>query len=86
MYYVLLEDRATRDRVLDTMRAHDIHPTFHYIPLHTSDGGYRFVARLSDCPVTTSVSGRLLRLPFHNALTADDVDRVVETFLACLGH
>jgi dTDP-4-amino-4,6-dideoxygalactose transaminase len=86
MYYVLLEDRATRDRVLDTMRAHDIHPTFHYIPLHTSDGGYRFAARLSDCPVTTSVSGRLLRLPFHNALTADDVDRVVETFLACLGH
>ena len=84
MYYVLLEDRATRDRVLDGMRAHDIHPTFHYVPLHTSDGGYRFAARLSDCPVTTSVSGRLLRLPFHNALTADDVDRVVETFLACL--
>jgi len=85
MYYVLLEDRATRDRVLAGMRAHDIHPAFHYVPLHTSDGGYRFAARLSDCPVTTSVSGRLLRLPFHNALTADDVDRVVETFLTCLG-
>ncbi|HSJ46289.1 MAG TPA: dTDP-4-amino-4,6-dideoxygalactose transaminase [Euzebyales bacterium] len=85
MYYVLLEDRATRDRVLDGMRAQDIHPTFHYVPLHTSDGGYRFAARLSDCPVTASVSGRLLRLPFHNALTAEDVDRVVETFLACLG-
>jgi len=84
MYYVLLEDSATRDRVLDEMRAHGIHPTFHYVPLHTSDGGYRFAARLSDCPVTTSVSGRLLRLPFHNALTADDIDRVVETFIGCL--
>lgn len=84
MYYVLLDDRETRDRVLDGMRAHGIHPTFHYVPLHNSDGGFRFAARLTDCPVTTSVSGRLMRLPFHNALGPGDVDRVVETFLTCL--
>lgn len=84
MYYVLLGDQATRDRVLERMRAHDIHPTFHYVPLHTSDGGFRFAGRLTDCPVTTSVSGRLLRLPFHNALRRDDIERVVDTFVGCL--
>ncbi len=84
MYYVLLPDRATRDRVLDRMREQRIHPTFHYVPLHSSDGGFRYAARLTDCPVTDSVSGRLLRLPFHNALRRDEIERVVETFLACL--
>lgn len=84
MYYVLLPDQPTRDRVLDGMRAHDIHPTFHYVPLHTSDGGFRFAGRLTACPVTTSVSGRLLRLPFHNALRRDEIDRIVEVFLGCL--
>lgn len=84
MYYVLLPDRATRDHVLERMRSHDIHPTFHYVPLHTSDGGFRFAARLTECPVTTSVSGRLLRLPFHNALRRSDIERVVDTFLRSL--
>jgi dTDP-4-amino-4,6-dideoxygalactose transaminase len=84
MYYVLLPDRATRDRVLARMRAHDIHPTFHYVPLHSSDGGLRFAGRLTECPVTDSVSGRILRLPFHNALSRDDIERVVEVFVTSL--
>lgn len=85
MYYVLLADRATRDRVLEGMRADDIHPTFHYVPLHSSDGGFRFAARLTECPVTASISGRLLRLPFHNALRRSDIERVVDAFLRSLG-
>ncbi|HEX6256956.1 MAG TPA: dTDP-4-amino-4,6-dideoxygalactose transaminase [Euzebyales bacterium] len=85
MYYLLLPDHSTRDRVLDRMREQRIHPTFHYVPLHSSDGGFRYAAKLTDCPVTNSVSGRLLRLPFHNALRREDVERVVETFIACLG-
>lgn len=84
MYYVLLADRATRDHVLEGMRAQDIHPTFHYVPLHTSDGGFRFAARLTDCPVTNSVSDRILRLPFHNALRRDEIERIVDTFTGCL--
>jgi dTDP-4-amino-4,6-dideoxygalactose transaminase len=41
-----------------------------------------FAARETDCPVTTDISGRLLRLPFHNNLGADDVDRVVAAFVS----
>jgi dTDP-4-amino-4,6-dideoxygalactose transaminase len=58
-----------------------VQATFHYVPLHSSAAGRRFAAREADCPVTTDVSGRLLRLPFHNNLTEDDVERVVETLL-----
>jgi dTDP-4-amino-4,6-dideoxygalactose transaminase len=84
MYYVLLPDRGTRDRVLDRMREQGIHPTFHYVPLHSSDGGFRYAAKLTDCPVTNRVSSRLLRLPFHNALRREDVERVAETFITSL--
>lgn len=84
MYYVLLEDKTTRDRVLAALREQDIHATFHYIPLHSSAGAQRFLARPTDCPVSIDVSGRLLRLPFYNDLGADDAERVVEAFLGAL--
>ncbi len=82
MYYVLLPDNRTRDRVLERMRAERIQPTFHYVPLHSSDAGRRFAAKETDCPVTVDVSGRLIRLPFHNNLSPDEIHRVVDAFLA----
>ena len=42
MYYILLPDMDTRDLVLKRMTAQGIHSTFHYVPLHSSDGGRRF--------------------------------------------
>jgi dTDP-4-amino-4,6-dideoxygalactose transaminase len=81
MFHLLLPDRGSRDGVLDRMRAEGVHPTFHYVPLHSSDGGRRFSARQVDCPVTDDVSGRLIRLPFYNSLSEADVERVVSTFI-----
>jgi dTDP-4-amino-4,6-dideoxygalactose transaminase len=84
MFYVLLPDRAARDHVLGYLRERGVQATFHYVPLHSSRGGRRFAASPTDCPNTDQISGRLLRLPFHNRLTEADVDRVVDTFVAAL--
>lgn len=84
MFYVLLSDRPTRDHVLAEMRRQGVQPTFHYVPLHSSPGGRRFAARPTSCPVSDDVSGRLLRLPFHNGLSDAEAERVVATFLAAL--
>lgn len=84
MFYVLLPDRDTRDRTLRLMREAQIQATFHYVPLHTSEGGIRFGASPTDCPITDDISGRLLRLPFYNELQPEDVDRVVEVFAGAL--
>lgn len=81
MFYVLLDSQATRDEVLRSMRARGVQAVFHYVPLHSSPAGRRYAARPASCPVTDDVSRRLLRLPFHNALTEADIDRVVEVFL-----
>ena len=35
--------------------------------------------KVGDCPVTEDLSDRLLRLPFYNDLTEDDLHRVVES-------
>jgi dTDP-4-amino-4,6-dideoxygalactose transaminase len=85
MFYVLLRDREQRNSVLESMRAAGVQPTFHYVPLHSSDAGRRFAARPTECPVSEDVSGRLLRLPFYNELTPADTDRVVATFVESVG-
>jgi dTDP-4-amino-4,6-dideoxygalactose transaminase len=81
MFYVLLPDQARRTAVIAAMKERGVNPTFHYLPLHSSDAGRRFAARPSECPVTDDVSARLLRLPFYNTLTEADVDRVARTFV-----
>lgn len=84
MFYVLLADGETRNRVLGDMKRKGVGAHFHYVPLHNSDGGQRFAARATSCPVTEDISARLLRLPFHNSLTTSELERVVETFVSAL--
>jgi dTDP-4-amino-4,6-dideoxygalactose transaminase len=84
MFYVLLPDRDTRNRVLATMQTNGVHATFHYVPLHSSEGGRRFAARPTECPVTEAISDRLLRLPFYTDLSDERAQHVVDTFLAAV--
>ena len=84
LYYVLLDGPETRSRVTKALGAAGIRTAFHFVPLHDSDGGRRFRARATDCPVTDEIAGRLLRLPVHNALTPADADRVSEALLDAL--
>ncbi|NYI43638.1 dTDP-4-amino-4,6-dideoxygalactose transaminase [Nocardioides aromaticivorans] len=84
MFYLLFPDQALRDRALAGMGARGVKPTFHYVPLHSSDAGRRFADVPGECPVSEDVSGRLLRLPFFNNLTAEQADRVVGALRASL--
>ena len=82
MFYLLLPDRQRRDAVLTSMREAGVTPTFHYVPLDSSDAGRMFAARRTECPVTENISGRLMRLPFYNELTEDEMQRVADTLLS----
>ena len=86
LYHLLLPDHETRTRVMAELKAEGIQTTFHYVPLHSSAAGKRFAARQTDCPVSTDVSDRLLRLPFHNGLSTDDTDRVVDALTRALAR
>ena len=66
------------------MQKQGVHATFHYVPLHESPGGRAAAARPTDCPVSTEIAGRLLRLPFYTDLTDDEAVRVVETLITAI--
>ena len=78
MFYMLLPTLELRQGFISHLRQCGIESVFHYLPLHLSDMGRRFGGAPGDCPVTEQISDQLVRLPFHNALTEDDLGRVVE--------
>jgi len=79
MYYLLMPSLDVRQQFIQHLRDHSISAVFHYLPLHLSTMGERYGGKEGDCPVTESLSDRLVRLPFFNALTEDEQSRVIET-------
>jgi len=63
MYYLLLPSLERRTQLIAKLKAQDIHPVFHYIPLHSSPAGRRFGRSMGDLPVTDRTSETLVRLP-----------------------
>lgn len=84
LFHLLMPDHDTRTRVMAAMKEDQIQTTFHYVPLHSAPAGITFAARETACPVSTDVSSRLLRLPFHNDLSDADLDRVLESLVRAL--
>jgi len=78
MFYMLMPDEDARDGLIRYLGARGIGSVFHYLPLHLSGMGRRLGGREGQCPVSEKVSGRLVRLPFFNELTMEQVDRVCE--------
>lgn len=77
LYHLIMPTAAHRDALIAHLRSRAIRAVFHYLPLHLSEVGRRFGGREGDCPVTESISGRLLRLPFYNSFSPADQDRVI---------
>jgi dTDP-4-amino-4,6-dideoxygalactose transaminase len=77
LYHVLLADEPTRRRAISFFGSRGIGTAFHYLPLHLSPFGQSLGSRPGDCPVTESVSSRLLRLPIYPSLTVEEQTRVI---------
>jgi dTDP-4-amino-4,6-dideoxygalactose transaminase len=69
MFYILLPSLQKRQDLIKHLEAHGVRSAFHYIPLHSSLMGQRFNKETESCPVSSSTSDRLLRLPFFFDLT-----------------
>lgn len=78
MFYMLMPTNDDRDALIAHLKARDISAVFHYVPLHLSAMGRQFGGKPGDCPVTEDVSARLVRLPFYNAMTPDEQERVID--------
>jgi len=78
MFYMLLPNLDLRTKFISYLRERNIYSVFHYLPLHLSEMGRKFGGKEGDLPVTESISDRLVRLPFHNGLTSDDQEQVID--------
>jgi perosamine synthetase len=79
VYVITLEEGIDRTAVVAAMQERQIPVRCYFSPLHLQ--GY--ISRYTDCragdlPVTESVAKRTLALPFHNRLSKDEVDEVVD--------
>jgi dTDP-4-amino-4,6-dideoxygalactose transaminase len=77
MFYVLLEEGEIRDALMNYLKSRGILAIFHYLPLHLSPIGRSMGGREGQLPVTESVSGRLLRLPFYYEFKEEEQAEVI---------
>lgn len=82
MFYMILPSLSDRQKLIDHLRARGVTSPFHYLPLHLSPKCVELTKKLVSCPVTESISDRIIRLPFYNNLSSDLIDRVVESILS----
>ncbi|HXF65254.1 MAG TPA: dTDP-4-amino-4,6-dideoxygalactose transaminase [Burkholderiales bacterium] len=85
LFYVLLQDAATRAALIAHLKARGIHAVFHYVPLHASPAGLRYGRVAGPMTVTENVAARLLRLPLYYELGESDVARVVAAIAEFFG-
>ena len=78
MFYIVLENFKIRKEFIDYMKNKGILAVFHYVPLHSSEMGLKISANKNNCPITSDISERLVRLPFYNNLSIKSQDYVIE--------
>lgn len=85
MFFLVLPSLAIRQALIAHLKARGILSVFHYLPLHLSTMGLKFGGRAGQCPVTESISDRILRLPFYNDLSEGEQNEVISAIQAFNG-
>jgi dTDP-4-amino-4,6-dideoxygalactose transaminase len=76
--FVVQLDR--RDQLQDYLKERGIGTKIHYpVPIHLQPAAAGLGYRPGSLPITERQAGRILSLPIHQFLSADDVDYVAET-------
>lgn len=79
IFFIKCKDQSTRARLIDYLKEAGIKSVFHYIPLHSSEGGKKYSRFHGKEEYTTKESDRLLRLPLYPDLKAAERIKIVES-------
>lgn len=85
LFYIILRDEKTRNDLIDFLKQKGILAVFHYLSLHLSPIGRKMGYTDGQLPVTESICGCLLRLPFYYGLTQEEQKEVVNAINAFFG-
>ena len=78
MYYLKLRNLEKRTEFISNMRSRGIGCVFHYVPLHSSEGGMRYGRFCGEDTYTTKESERLVRLPMYYGMSEVERKTVVD--------
>jgi dTDP-4-amino-4,6-dideoxygalactose transaminase len=76
IFWILLNDAATRDRLVYALKNKGIGAVFHYIPLHGAPMGLNF--SVHSLPTATEYASRLLRLPLFWELESENINYIAK--------
>lgn len=77
-FFIVCRSGAECDGLRVRLAENQIQAYIGYVPLHSSRMGQKLGYKPGDLPLTEEYAERALRLPFHNRMTVDDVQRVYE--------
>jgi len=77
LFFIKLNNPLTLKDLKEYLKSNKIQTTTHYVPLHSSKAGKLYGKFIGEDNNTTEGSKTLLRLPIHNHLKIDDVNRVI---------
>lgn len=80
VYVIILEKGMNRDEVIDKLEKEGIPARGYFSPVHLQPYMRRmFGYKGGELPITEDISKRTLALPFHNNLTEEEINLVVDT-------
>lgn len=77
MYYIVCRSYEERTNLIQYLKAHDVHPVFHYLSLNKSDFFLANNPKI-DIPNSDHFTDCLLRLPFYYELSETEQNKVIE--------
>jgi len=86
MYYVILNKKNNRKNIIKEMKNMGINTVIHYIPLHHSPFGKKYLKPNQKLPVTENYSNRILRLPFWIGLTLQKQKYIVNNLIKIINN
>jgi perosamine synthetase len=85
VYVVTLADGLDRDVVIANMEKRGVPARGYFFPVHLQPYVQRMLGtKRGDLPLTENIAKRTLALPFHNNLTREQVDQVVDCLAAAV--
>lgn len=78
IFYMILPGTKLRNEFINWCKKDDIHPTFHFVPLHSSTGGIKYGRKSSPMPVTDQIASGIVRLPLYNDISDEELERVID--------
>lgn len=79
MYYVINNSPIKRNTIINSLTSKGINCVFHYIPLHSSPFGRKFIKKPVALPITDHISANLIRLPLWIGLPVEKQNYVADS-------